>query len=181
MPPNYTVKTLTDVKTPMRDEVNLSSDIYLPEASGPFPTVLMRTPYDNRGEPNVKKARRLANVGYACVVQDVRGRFDSSGEWYPFRSEATDGKDTLDWVAEQSWCNGRVGMSGGSYLGIVQWAAAMEGLARLDCIAPRVAPRDLYAGIYYNQGALNYYTALSWNTMNNAAGQQPVNMYDWDR
>ncbi len=178
----YRVRALFDRRAPMRDGVELSTDVYLPATDNPAPTVVVRTPYGNHVEDGViARALEFAAAGYVCVLQDVRGRFDSAGEWYPFKNEAADGKDTLDWVAEQSWCNGRVGMSGGSYLGIVQWAAAMEGPARLDCIAPRVAPRDLYAGIYYNQGALNYYTALGWNTMNNAAGQQPVDMYDWDR
>ena len=178
----YRVDALFDRRVPMRDGVELSADVYLPSSDEPAPVVVIRTPYGNHVEDGVvPRALEFAAAGYVCVVQDVQGRFDSDGEWYAFRSEAADGKDTLDWVAEQPWCNGRVGMSGGSYLGIVQWAAAMEGPARLDCIAPRVAPRDLHSGIYYHQGALNLYTALGWNTLNNAAGQQPVGMYDWDR
>ena len=80
----YAVRMLTDVKVPMRDGVQLSADIYLPEATGPFPAVLMRTPYDNNTDVLIQKGRRLANHGYACVVQDCRGRFDSEGSYYPF-------------------------------------------------------------------------------------------------
>ena len=179
---SYRVRALFDRRVPMRDGVELSADVYLPTSDEPAPTILIRTPYGNHVEDGVvPRALEFAAAGYVCVVQDVRGRFDSDGEWNPFRPEAADGNDTLDWVAKQPWCNGRVGMSGGSYLGMVQWAAVMEGPAMLDCIAPRVAPKDMHAGIYYNQGALNLYTAVGWNTLNNAQGAQPVSVYDWDR
>ena len=79
MKAHYPVDTLVDAKVPMRDGVNLSTDIYLPRGAGRVPTVLMRTPYGNNGEPMIEKGRRLANDGYACVIQDCRGRWDSDG------------------------------------------------------------------------------------------------------
>ena len=79
MASNDGVEMRWDVKTSMRDEVQLSSDIYLPKTDGPFPTVLIRTPYSNNNEDLIEKGRRLANYGYACVIQDVRGRWDSDG------------------------------------------------------------------------------------------------------
>ncbi len=78
MQPNYEVEMRLNVRTPMRDGVELSSDIYLPRGEGKFPTVLMRTPYDNNGEAMIEKGRRLANNGFSCVIQDVRGRWASA-------------------------------------------------------------------------------------------------------
>ena len=108
---NFGVRTLQDVKVPMRDGVRLSADVYLPDAPGPFPTVLMRTPYDNNTVANVEKGRRLANNGYAYVVQDCRGRFDSDGVYYPFHEEGPDGFDTQEWIGRQEWSNGKIGMA----------------------------------------------------------------------
>ena len=72
MAENFAVRLAADVKVPMRDGLRLSADVYLPDAGGPFPAVLMRTPYDNNADLLIQKARRLANNGYACVVQDCR-------------------------------------------------------------------------------------------------------------
>jgi putative CocE/NonD family hydrolase len=111
MADNFGVEMRLDVKVPMRDGVELSADIYLPEASGPFPVVLMRTPYSNNDDSVIEKARQLANRGYVCVVQDVRGRFDSQGEYYAFHQEVDDGFDTQEWTGQQGWCNGNIGMA----------------------------------------------------------------------
>ena len=105
----YRVDRKLDVKVPMRDGVDLSADVYLPRGAGPAPTVLMRTPYSNSAEPMIGKGKRLASAGYACVIQDCRGRWDSDGEYYPFLNEAEDGFDTHEWIGAQPWCNGRVG------------------------------------------------------------------------
>ena len=91
MQPNYEVDMRLNVPTRMRDGVDLSSDLYLPRASGTFPTVLMRTPYDNNAPPMIEKAMRLANSGYACVIQDVRGRWDSDGVHYALFDHGPDG------------------------------------------------------------------------------------------
>ena len=72
MQPNYEVEMRLNVRTPMRDGVELSSDIYLPRGEGKFPAVLMRTPYDNNGEAMIEKGRRLANNGYACVIERTK-------------------------------------------------------------------------------------------------------------
>ena len=98
MSENFDFEMLLDIKTPMRDGVNLSTDIYLPKADGPFPVILMRTPYSNNGDDIVKTAIGYANRGYACVMQDVRGRWDSDGDYYPFHQEAKDGYDTQEWL-----------------------------------------------------------------------------------
>src|SRR5687767_12024786 len=110
-----------NVPVQMRDGVALSTDLYLPEGDGPFPTILERTPYDNSLEPFELHARRSADLGYAVALQDCRGRFDSGGDYTPMRNEAKDGFDTQEWIGRQPWSNGRVGMRGGSYDGWVQW------------------------------------------------------------
>ena len=106
---NGGVRMELDVKVPMRDGVRLSVDLYLPEASGPYPVVLIRTPYDNNGAALIEKGRRLANSGYACVIQDCRGRWDSEGTYYAFHQEGKDGYDTQEWVGRQPWSNGKIG------------------------------------------------------------------------
>ena len=123
--------TLDDeVMVPMRDGVNLATDIYRPAAEGSFPVVLVRTPY--KKEMNELQAKYYARRGYVCAVQDCRGRFASEGKWVPFFHEPEDGYDTIEWLAEQSWSDGKVGMIGGSYLGWVQWWAGARKTAAPD-------------------------------------------------
>ena len=130
-------RELADLMVPMRDGVLLSTDIYLPEGVGPFPVLLERTPYDKRGtnhgdftraepEPRSKPeiARWFAEAGYAFVLQDCRGRFGSEGVFTKYLSEAEDGADTLVWLLEQPWCDGRIGTLGLSYGAHVQNALA---------------------------------------------------------
>lgn len=114
---------LADVMVPMRDGVKLATDIYLPASGGravegPFPTVLVRTPYDKTrvsDHASIVRVRDYAYHGYAVVVQDCRGRSNSEGEFYPFVNETWDGHDTLVWIGQQPWCNGKVGTIGTSY------------------------------------------------------------------
>jgi len=145
----YNVRMLLDVKVPMRDKVDLSTDIYLPKSPDRFPTVLMRTPYSNNDASMIEKARRFANRGYACVVQDCRGRWDSDGEHYPFRLDGKDGYDTQEWIGSQEWSNGKIGMAGSSYGGLVQWQSAPHRSRVLACMAPRVICADLFSGLVY--------------------------------
>ena len=133
MQPNYDVEMNLDVKVPMRDGINLSADIYLPKAHEKFPTVLMRTPYSNNTDAMIEKGFRLANNGYVCMIQDCRGRWDSDGEYYPFH-EGEDGYDTQEWIGAQAWSNGKIGMAGGSYVGLVQWQSAPHRSEFLTCI-----------------------------------------------
>lgn len=115
-----------DARVPMRDGTELSADVYLPEGEGPWPAILLRTPYDNSNSAVVDTATYFAAHGYAFVAADVRGRGDSAGTFRPFRGEGPDGADTIDWIATQTWCDGQVGMMGGSYAASVQWLAARE-------------------------------------------------------
>lgn len=127
---------LWNVRVAMRDGVELAADVVLPPGPGPFPAVVTRTPYLRGKNLRPNGWMRLVDSGYAYVIQDVRGRGDSDGEWVPYVDDARDGYDTVEWVAEQSWCTGAVGMVGASYEGRVQWLAAKEHPPSLRCIAP---------------------------------------------
>ena len=137
---DYVVKR--DVMVTMRDGVRLATDIYLPAQNGEpvegkFPTLLERTPY-NKGQPlqtpgatvwrsiTLEEPKFFVERGYAFVRQDVRGRFVSEGEFYPYVNEGSDGYDTVEWIAGQSWSNGLVGTRGHSYQAAVQDALARE-------------------------------------------------------
>lgn len=121
---------LEDIFVPMRDGVKLATDVYMPARDGqalegPWPTILIRTPYDKGGLYNQKLARRFAYHGYATVIQDCRGRYGSEGVFYPFANEPKDGHDCIVWVGEQPWCDGRVGTMGTSYLAQTQVSLAV--------------------------------------------------------
>ncbi|MDA0746403.1 MAG: CocE/NonD family hydrolase [bacterium] len=178
MQPNYDVDMRLDTKIPMRDGVTISSDIYLPRTHGKFPTVLMRTPYSNNGDPLIQKARRLANNGYACVIDDCRGRWDSGGDYYPFR-EGEDGFDTQEWIGKQEWSDGTIGMAGGSYVGAVQWQSAEHRSKYLKCIAPRVICTDYYSGLMYPGGAFQLNVMMSWGMRTNAHTGQTIDFHNW--
>src|SRR5262245_29601862 len=113
----------------MRDGTVLRADAYLPDGDDPVPAVVCRTPY-NRSFPLTPLAaldpERATEAGIAVVVQDVRGLYDSEGEFSPFFSEGDDGYDTVEWVASQPWCDGNVAMTGRSYPAATQWRAALE-------------------------------------------------------
>jgi len=158
------VRRLGDVRVPLHDGVALRADVYLPEAAGPFPAVLIRMPYGKRQAYCYMPAhgRYWARLGYACVIQDVRGRWSSEGTFRPFVSEAQDGWDTLDWVAAQPWCTGDVGMTGESYYGYTQWAVAALGHPALRCIAPGDTAADISSSWVYNGGAFCHQTMGRW-------------------
>jgi uncharacterized protein len=176
---SYEVDMRLNVKVPMRDGVELSADLYLPRASGTFPTVLMRTPYSNNMDVAIERARVLANDGYACVIQDIRGRWDSDGDYYPFHPDVDDGFDTQEWVGQQEWSNGKIGMAGGSYLGLVQWLSAPLRSQYLTCIAPRVICGDFYNGLVYPGGALQLNVVMTWGMRTNGRTGQSIDYHDW--
>ncbi|HMS56405.1 MAG TPA: CocE/NonD family hydrolase [Fimbriimonadaceae bacterium] len=158
--PTFTPVVQNGRKAAMRDGVNLVSDVYLPAADGKFPVILMRTPYDRKSLAT--EGEFYAKRGYAVVLQDVRGREESDGEWNPFMPERRDGYDTLDWIAKQPWCDGNVGMIGASYGGLVQWAAAVEGHPALKCIVPQVSPPSAFENIPYEFGVPMLWSSMWW-------------------
>jgi hypothetical protein len=112
-----------DVKVPMRDGIRLSTNIYRPDGPGRFPVLLMRSPYGN-GDAGDPEAYFFAKQGYVVVLQDTRGRYESEGIFEAMQPEALDGYDTQQWIGKQSWCNGKIGTFGGSYVGFTQWMPA---------------------------------------------------------
>jgi putative CocE/NonD family hydrolase len=152
------------VRSRMRDGVELVSDHYYPAQSGPHPTLLMRQPYGRDIASTVVYAHPVwfARHGYNVVIQDVRGRGDSEGEFYPFRNEGPDGADTIEWLRTRRESNGRVGMYGFSYQGMTQLLAAAEQPEGLQCISPGMTACDLYHGWFYQGGALRLASTLGW-------------------
>jgi len=159
----YRVKVETGVIARMRDGVALTADVYRPASEGPLPTLLQRTPYDRRGE--AAAAYELAAAGYLVVVQDVRGRYASEGEFDPFRHEAEDGYDSVEWAATLPASDGRVGMFGGSYVGATQMLAAMAKPPHLVAISPTLTASEYFEGWTYQGGALMQWFTSSWASL----------------
>ena len=179
MTDNFDVEMRLDVKVPMRDGIELSADIYLPKAKGPFPVVLMRTPYSNNMDPVIVKARGLANRGYVCIVQDVRGRWDSAGVYYAFHQEVDDGFDTQEWIGQQDWCDGSIGMAGSSYGGCVQWLSAPLKSKYLKAMVPRVMCTDYYQGLMHPGGAFQLNVMMTWGMRTNGRTGQSIDYHNW--
>lgn len=150
---------------PMRDGVKLATDVHLPEGEGPWPVVLTRTPYNKNVAPEV--AMGLTKKGYAVVAQDMRGRFASEGDDFLVFShdgwgEHQDGYDTVEWIAEQKWCNGKVGTAGGSACGIVQNMMAPSRPPHLVCQWVLVACSSMYHQAMYQGGAFHKNMVEGW-------------------
>ena len=161
---SYAVIAQNGVAMKTRDGVTLYSDIYRPRADGKFPVILMRTPYDKSVSWAVTPSYQIAAHGYVVVVQDVRGRYTSEGEWYPFRHESDDGYDAVEWVAALQSSDGRVGMMGGSYVGATQMLAAIAHPPHLAGICPVVTASNYHDGWTYQGGALEQWFDQNWTT-----------------
>ncbi len=148
----------TDVMVPMRDGVKLATDIARPKGEGKFPVILMRTPY----RKGLGGAHAAVADGLAFASQDVRGRYNSEGDHRPFFDDPADAFDTIAWLAKQPWCDGNVGMMGGSYVGFTQLAAAMAKPPALRCILPSVPPSDFENGVVFYGGALRQELVQGW-------------------
>ena len=165
MPRPYSVTFDYNVPIMMRDGVTTYADVFRPSAEGRVPTLLQRTPYDKSAPANrtgTLDAIRAASHGFAVVVQDVRGRYTSEGDFYTFFNEINDGRDSIEWVANQSWSDGQVGMYGVSYVGATQWLAAKSGAPALKGIAPGVTASDYHEGWAWQGGAFELGFNLSW-------------------
>ena len=160
--PSMTTRTEKAVKIKMRDGADLVADIVRPADDAKHPVILERTPY-GREIMSQLEGEWWAKRGYVHIVQDVRGRNDSDGEWKPFVHERKDGYDTIDWIAKQSWSDGNVGMIGGSYVGFVQWSAAVEAHPALKCIVPQVSPPDPFFNFPIDHGVPMLFGALWWS------------------
>ena len=158
----YPVKYESSVPVAMRDGVTLRADIFRPDAEGKFPVLLERTPYDKRN--TVEFGLKAAAQGYVVIVQDVRGRYSSDGEWYTFKNEPNDGYDTIEWAAGLPYSNGKVGMFGGSYVGATQMLAAITHPPHLAGICPFVTATNYHDGWTYQGGAFEQWFNESWTT-----------------
>ena len=155
------------LSVPMRDGTVTRADLFLPDADGPFAALITRTPYDRTASENISApihAVRAAQDGYAVVIQDVRGRYDSEGEFRPLHQEIEDGYDSVEWVGAQEWCSGRVGMYGISYGGATQWLAALGRPPSLGAIAPGYTATDYHDGWAWQGGAFELGFNLTWAT-----------------
>lgn len=162
-----------DVRVPMRDGVELSADLYLPPAGdGPWPALLCRTPYDNVRQ--AEEALWFAARGYAVVAQDVRGRGDSDGRFAMWSQEAQDGHDTAEWIAEQPWCNGRVGVFGGSYQAYCGWAALKEGTTAIASLVSRATSGFWLLGVPFDLGTARPYWLWVFHLTGGRTLQTPI-------
>jgi len=158
---------------PMRDGVTLATDLYFPDSNvPPYPTVLIRTPYNKRWLEGY--GTYYARSGFAVAIQDVRGRWESEGEWEPFVHEGADGYDTIEWLAAREWSTGKIGMVGGSYSGTVQFAAAIERPPHLVTIVPNVAAAMPFDNVPREGGVLALGWAIRWTDIveNARTGQE---------
>ena len=165
-------------KVPTFDKVHLATDVYLPDGPGPFPSVIVRTPYHRVGLQGT--ARQFTARGYAFVAQDCRGKYDSDGVFTPLVDEAHDGQATIDWVANQKWCNGRIGLWGRSYLGIVQVPAASGGHEALCCIVPSVAPGSFFRDWIRYDGCFALGNAIRWSLTHATCRNTMIKHFTWD-
>lgn len=166
--PRYDARVLHDCRVPMSDGIRLSADVYLPRAQGPFPAVVQWTPYESTRDRFIAWGVYFAQRGYAAVIVDVRGRYESEGEFVAYHQDGADAFDTLTWAAAEPWCNGRIGTWGRSYGAIVQWQLAPLGHPSLACLSPAVIMDDYFADCHYIGGAfqlaLSLGATLIWST-----------------
>ena len=160
------IVTETGVAVPMRDGVTLRAEVWRPAGSGRVPVLVYRTPYGRlRASTEATIFRRAVERGYAVVIQDVRGRYGSDGEFVAYRNDGRDGYDTIEWAARQAWSDGNVGTFGLSYPGAVQWLAALERPPHLRAMVPAMtfaSPRRFF----YFGGAFDLsWIDWTWNNM----------------
>ena len=176
-----------NIDVPMRDGTILRADVWRPDAEGRFPVLIERTPYDKGGssESNLGAGEFYASHGYVVVIQDVRGRFASDGEFYPFRDdgdgENQDGYDTVEWAAEKSWSNGKIGTIGGSYSGATQYRMLSTQPPHLVAQFARQSSADYYDEWVYRGGAFEHGFNTMWtlkHTSTNARKLAPVGSED---
>jgi uncharacterized protein len=153
-----------DVPVPMADGAILLADHYLPVSVAAAATVLVRCPYGRRGPFALQNAQLLAERGFHVLLQSCRGTFGSGGEFVPMRNEIADGQDTVAWLRQQAWFDGRVVTYGASYLGFTQWALAMDPPPELVAAVVHVGPHD-FSRVAYRNGAFDLYTFTSWSDM----------------
>jgi putative CocE/NonD family hydrolase len=199
----YPVHIEWGIRVPMRDGVELAADLYRPgqaqvstsaqakgvpygpwapastivqPSPGPFPTIVVRTPYGRSHPDRIAEGRYFASHGYAVLVVDVRGRGDSDGRFIPYRNEAVDGYDTIEWAAAQPWSTGSVGTLGASYLARIQWLTALTQPPHLRAMIPIVTPSDPFVETPTGVPSPMH---LCWLYMTSDRAVQNVDAVDW--
>lgn len=165
----------------MRDEVNLSADIFLPtDGKRPWPTLLLRTIYNTKERRYLDWAERFVKSGYAVVLQNCRGRHDSDGDWDPYVCELPDGYDTHEWIGQQAWCDGNIGTFGLSYPGFTQTAPAILRSKYLKALVPIASQQDNY-GHHRVDGVIAHATSLFFaNMMGRVMQTELLDRLDWE-
>jgi putative CocE/NonD family hydrolase len=165
-PPLISSGMVTQYDVPMktRDGVLLRADVYRPNTPDKFPVILMRTPYDKSVNWAVSPVSKMVSRGYVVIIQDVRGRYASEGDWYPFRHEQADGFDTVEWAAALPYSDGKVGMIGASYVGATQMLAAIGQPPHLAAIAPNMTASNYHDGWTYQSGAFEQWFNQNWTS-----------------
>ncbi len=174
---------LWNVRITMRDGVELANNVYLPReglAGGPYPVIFCRNPYGRQTWADLLNWRFFTDHGYVMVSQDCRGRFDSDGEFYPFFDDGLDGFDSIEWIAEQPWCTGKIGMMGGSYGGWVQWAAARERPPHLTTLVSSCAAGRWSEELPWDHGGISL-PMFAWLYMMIGHSEQDTSYVDWGR
>lgn len=164
---NVPARGYQEVNIPMNDGVMLSTDVFIPKARKKYPAILVRTPYNKEAEKWMGKAFGL--FGIAVVIQDVRGKFKSGGEYYPFVNERADGLKTLKWIREQSWSDGTVAGYGASYLGFTQWAVSDS----LDFMTTLLTGARMYDFVYPDE-LFSWQSAVNWGFVNASQGSTTI-------
>jgi putative CocE/NonD family hydrolase len=173
--PVHEARLLYDQRVPLRDGTHVSADVYLPVGRGPWPVIYQWTPYESTRDRFISWGVWFARRGYAAVVQDVRGRYESEGTFVAWTGDGQDAYDSMDWAATQPWSNGRIGTWGRSYGAIVQWQLARLGHPAVRCMAPHVICDDYFGNCHYLGGAfqlaLSLGAAMLWHSAMNIVTQ----------
>ncbi|MEE8507898.1 MAG: CocE/NonD family hydrolase [Myxococcota bacterium] len=182
LPPRRCPSWLERLWLPMPDGVRLATIHLWPVGLATAPVVVMRTPYGMTRFPRplIGLGRLLCESGYHVVLQDVRGRHESEGQFRPFADEGRDGRALLGWVADQSWCDGRIGLIGVGYLAHAAWAALAEDPDRVRALVIGLGASDPYA-TFYSGGAFSLATALQWGVGIGDREQVPQREIDLER
>lgn len=169
--PKYHVTIDHDVSTTMSDGVNLISDIYRPDQTGKFPVILSRTPYGKNNQDHYYEqiAKLFAGQGFVFIVQDVRGKTPSQGNFYPHLYDAKDGSETISWVIRQPWSDGQIALWGFSYLGVASWQAASHSKYPVSTLIPWFAGSSPYR-LWYDNGVPYLKQLIFW--MSQYAGKE---------
>ena len=164
----YKTRHQKNIEITMRDGTILRHNMTRPDIDGKFPVLLERSPYNKEGgsENGVGSPEFFAARGYVVIIQDVRGRFASDGDFYPFKDDGNgsnkDGYDTVEWLANQDWSTGKIGTIGGSYSGATQYRNAISNPPNVKAMFVRESSADYSEEWVYRGGAFELGFNFGW-------------------